>query len=91
MRSRDGGEGRQRVCTGDAPKANGAFGKSCPPSSRISNLPQGHFAVTDGRVACGTIDLIDYLFVAIDGRGATIGRFHTLRAAMRAFDDGGER
>jgi hypothetical protein len=44
--------------------------------------------VTDGRVACGTVDLINGAFVATDTSGAVVGRFPTLHQAMRAFEGG---
>ena len=89
MAFRDGVGTRQRVCAGETRKANEAFGKCGSTSSPTSSFPQHRFSVTDGRVARGIVELIDRLFVAIDVNGAIVGCFHTLRAAMRAFDDGG--
>jgi len=35
--------------------------------------------VTDGRVACGTVDVVDGAFIALDINGAVVGRFPPLR------------
>jgi len=46
------------------------------------------FAVTDGRIALGTVEVIDRIYLATDTTGAEIGRFDSLREAARAFDVG---
>jgi hypothetical protein len=89
--SRNGAGPRQREHAGETRKANNAFGNCVPPSSRSPNSPQAHFAVTDGRDALGTVDQIDGAFVALDINGVIVGRFPTLRQAVRAFDNGGVR
>ena len=55
---------------------------------KLAGTAQVHFSVTDGRVACGTVDLINGAFVATDTSGAVVGRFPTLHQAMRAFEGG---
>ncbi len=45
-------------------------------------------AVADGRIALGTIDKIDDVFIAIDTRGVTLGEFSTLSEAVRIFPTG---
>jgi len=85
---RNGASLRQREHAGETWKANNAFGKCGSPSSRTSNRNPAHFSVTDGRVACGTVDLINGAFVATDTSGAVVGRFPTLHQAMRAFEGG---
>jgi len=66
----------------EAQKGN-AFGNRVPPFSRPPNSRQ--YAVTDGRTAIGTIELIDGRHVAIDATGQTLGTFATLKAAMASF------
>jgi hypothetical protein len=46
------------------------------------------FAVTDGRIALGTVEVIARIYIATDTTGAEIGRFDSLREAARAFDGG---
>jgi hypothetical protein len=46
-------------------------------------------AVTDGRLALGTIEIADGVFTSITIEGETIGMFRTLREASRAFDNRG--
>lgn len=42
------------------------------------------YAVTDGRDAVGTVERRGGYFVAIDGDGRIIGRYHDLKVAVRA-------
>jgi hypothetical protein len=65
---------------GDARKAD-AFGQ-CTPSSPQQVAPQ--YAVTDGRLAVGTVEVIDGRFVAFGLDGNIIGRFRELKPAVRA-------
>jgi len=44
--------------------------------------------VTDGRVACGTVDVVDGALIALDINGAVVGRFPPLRQAVRALPGG---
>jgi hypothetical protein len=62
-----------------------------PQDKKSNSVVQAHFSVTDGRDALGTVDLIDGAFVAVDVNGATVGRYASLRQAVRAFDDGNAR
>lgn len=87
MRWRHGAGARQRDDAGGSRKAN-AFGKCGCPSSRTSNRNPAHFSVTDGRVACGTVDVVDGAFIALDINGAVVGRFPPLRQAVRALPGG---
>jgi hypothetical protein len=61
-----------------------------PQNKQTIGTAQVHFAVSDGRVALGTIDVIDGMFVATDINGIVIGKFTTLGEAARAIDDGGQ-
>jgi hypothetical protein len=45
------------------------------------------FAVTDGRLSIGKIELVDGFFTTIDIDGVIVGIFDTLRAASRAFPE----
>jgi hypothetical protein len=58
---------------------------------KLAGTAQVHFSVTDGRVALGTIDVVDGAFVALDINGAVVGQYPTLRQAVRAFENGGVR
>ena len=51
----------------------------------IPKSPQRHFSVTNGRIAVGSIEVIDRrTFLAVDVDGRIIGKFPTLRPAARA-------
>ena len=58
-------------------------------NNRSARPTQAHFAVADGRVAAGTIQVVGETFVAIDTTGTEVGRFPTLREAARALPNGG--
>ena len=66
-----------------APTARQNRGRRARKSADV-NWP---LAVADGRIALGTIDKIDEVFVAIDHRGAILGKFEDLRSAVHAFPD----
>jgi hypothetical protein len=70
---------RHRV---DDAEARKEFAKHVP-SSRTWNPEQ--YAVTDGWITIGTIELIDGRHVAVDASGQTLGTFATLRAAVASF------
>ena len=55
------------------------------PSSRQRSTSQT-FAVTDGRTTVGMVEVDGKHFIAIDTAGHLVGRFDTLKLAMRAFD-----
>jgi hypothetical protein len=57
--------------------------KNGPLNSETANAKQ--YAVTSGRTALGRVKLTAAGFVAIDSDGKTVGRFRTLREAVRAF------
>jgi hypothetical protein len=48
-------------------------------------------SVSDGRLAVGTVEVVNGAFTAITTDGVILGEFATLREASRAFHDGGER
>jgi len=55
-------------------------------SSRIDLFRQ--YAVTDGRLAVGTIEIVDGFFIALDIDGNIIGKFGTLTLPVRALPAG---
>jgi hypothetical protein len=57
-------------------------------SRRSRNSPQLHFAITDGRTALGTVDVVGGRFIGIGVDGHLIGKFNSLRDAVRAFGKG---
>jgi hypothetical protein len=60
------------------------------PLRPISETPQRRYAVTSGRLAVGSVEVIDRrTFLAVDVDGNTIGRFPTLKLAVAALPDGG--
>ena len=77
-----------RARHGGRAKTKDAFGKRSP-SSRSQVFPQSQYAITDGRTAVGTVEIIDGYYVAFDCHGSIIGRFQTLRHAVRALPYGG--
>jgi hypothetical protein len=68
-------EGRNVRCSGKRRRS------SRNQKSAQSNL---RFAVTDGRAACGVIDLVGGIYVATGVDGVLIGKFPTLREATRS-------
>jgi hypothetical protein len=72
---------------GDAAGREISFQQNGSPNSETADATQAQtsYAVTSGRVALGSITLTAAGFVAIDSDGKTVGRFRTLREAMRAF------
>jgi hypothetical protein len=58
-----------------------------PANSAIpaSAQPGAHFAVTDGTVTVGTVELIGDVYFAIGSDGTVIGTYGSLAAAVRAF------
>jgi hypothetical protein len=52
--------------------------------SRTPPSPQAELAVYDGQNRVGEIRRRDGLYIAIDARNRELGRFETLRGAMRA-------
>jgi hypothetical protein len=70
--------------TGDAAARKVAISqKNGLPNSQTADAKQ--YAVTSGRTALGSVKLTAAAFVAIDSDGKTVGRFRTLREAVRAF------
>jgi hypothetical protein len=59
-----------------------------------SHIPSGpeqqqrSLAVSDGTTAVGTVEVRDSCFVALDTDGIVVGKFGTLRAAVRALPGG---
>jgi hypothetical protein len=53
-------------------------------SNRTPSLPQAELAVFDGQNRVGAIRRRDGLYIAKDARNRELGRFETLRGAMRA-------
>lgn len=51
---------------------------------RSNHTPQAELAVYDGQTRVGEIRRRDGLYIAIDARNRELGRFETLRGAMRA-------
>jgi hypothetical protein len=58
------------------------------PTTRNSNRAQPELAVYDGRTRVGVIRRREGHFIAIDARNRELGRFETLRNAMRAIPAG---
>jgi hypothetical protein len=85
------GEGVEHRVNGvDALKVRLAIadrGQPCKPPLKST---QAYF-VSDGRIACGTIEVVDGRYVAFDVGGSIIGRFHDLKVAVRALPQGGAR
>jgi hypothetical protein len=59
-----------------------------PRRSSRENPTSQTFAVTDGRIAVGTIEVAKGMFTSISIEGEIIGEFATLKEASRAFDKG---
>jgi hypothetical protein len=45
--------------------------------------PHSQYAVTDGRPAIGTVEIVDGHFIALDVDGNIVGKFGTLMLAVR--------
>jgi hypothetical protein len=69
--------GGREVCTS---------GRRSPLSPHTT--PRQHLSVYSGRLALGTIDVINGVFTAYDASGALVGRFQPLRKAADALGDG---
>jgi hypothetical protein len=46
--------------------------------------PQAVFAISDGRTACGAVEVVGGIYIAVDTAGIVIGTFASMQAAMRA-------
>jgi hypothetical protein len=58
-------------------------------SSRSQSTSQTRYSITEGRTSIGSVEVIAGAYIAIDTNGAIIGRYGTLRLAVRALPCGG--
>jgi hypothetical protein len=67
---------------GGGAKTKDACGKR-KTSSRSQASRQ--YAITDGQIPVGTVEVIDGRYVTLDCNGTVVGRFQTLRLAALSF------